>query len=264
MGSTGSAVSNDWNLGTFRFGPRSAPGVLTMRAADSLVFFNALSDGFSGGSSLWLSPLNAHNPLLPANTQSWSYRLTAGADLSSANFRATQPLESLAAGVGELRLGKNAGAATVVGGGNAQTASAVANNFQVIRTGSGDIDITVARNVQLLNPFASIYTAGTQVASPTSIFNPGDFSLPNLNSPLPQVDLGARQQIYPAQYSLAGGNVTISAGENIERKTRNNSGLIDDSSRQLPTNWLYRRGHVGDDGNFGLVNIGSFTDPNAT
>ncbi|MBL9155242.1 MAG: filamentous hemagglutinin family protein [Verrucomicrobiales bacterium] len=264
MGSTASATSADWNLGTFRFGPRSAPGVLTMRASENLVFFNALSDGFSGGTSLWLSPLNAHNPLLPANTQSWSYRLAAGADTSSANFRALRPLGSLAADIGNLQLGKNAGAATASGGANAQTSSVVGNNFQVIRTGSGDIDIAVARNVQLLNPFAAIYTAGTAVPSATTVVNPGDFSLPNLNSTLAQVALGARQQIYPAQYSSAGGNVNIFAGENIERKTRNNSGLIDDSSRQLPNNWLYRRGHVGADGNFGLVNIGSFTDPNAT
>jgi filamentous hemagglutinin len=264
LGATNSPTSSDWNLGTFRFGPRSAPGVLTMRASENLVFFNALSDGFSGGTSLWLSPLNAHNPLLPANTQSWSYRLTAGADLSSAQFRATRPLDTLAAGIGELRLGKNAGAANASGGANAQTSSVVANNFQVIRTGSGDIDISAARNVQLLNPFASIYTAGTQVASPTTVVNPGDFSLPNLNATLAQVALGARQQIYPAQFSSAGGNVTIFAGENIERKTRNNSGLIDDSSRQLPNNWLYRRGYVGEDGNFGAISMGSFTDPQAT
>ncbi len=44
----------------------------------------------------------------------------------------------------------------------------------MIRTGTGDIDIAAASDVQLLNPFASIYTAGTQVKPvATSILNPG-------------------------------------------------------------------------------------------
>ncbi len=267
----GSAVSNtsaDWNLAGLRFGPRSAPGVLTLRARDNLTFFNAISDGFNGGPSLWLSPLLANNPLLPDNTESWSYHFTAGSDFSSANARTVLPLDALAPGVGNIELGKNAGSATAVGGTNATTASIIGNAFQVIRTGSGDIDLTAARNVRLLNPFASIYTAGTQVADPNSIFAPNDFVTPLLTSSISQGSLGAVQQTYPAQYSLGGGNVAISAGENIERKTRNNSGLIDDASRQLPNNWLYRRGHVGPDGSFGEVRIGfgfiSFVDPAAS
>ncbi len=57
LGTTTSTASSDWNLATYRFGPDSAAGVLTLRAAGNLVFYNALSDGFSGGSNLWLSPL---------------------------------------------------------------------------------------------------------------------------------------------------------------------------------------------------------------
>src|SRR5262249_15206356 len=45
---TGSLLlASDWDLSTFRFGPASAPGVLTLRAAGNLDFQNAgLSDGF--------------------------------------------------------------------------------------------------------------------------------------------------------------------------------------------------------------------------
>lgn len=265
LGTAGSTAGADWDLSAFRFGPLGAAGTLTLRAAENLAFFNALSDGFSGGPSLWLAPLMAHNPLLPANTQSWSYRLIAGADFSAADFRKTL------ARSGDLDLGKNTGAATATGGQNATTASIIGNAFQVIRTGSGDIDIHAGRTVRLLNPFASIYTAGTQVADAGSVRSANDFIVPILNpaglAPL-QTALGAVQQTYNPQYSMAGGNIVISAGYNIERKTRNNSGLIDDSSRQLPNNWLQRRSYVAEDGNYGSLVVGNpprrFEDPAAS
>lgn len=269
LGSSSSTEANDWNLADLRFGPRSAAGVLTLRARDNIDLFNALSDGFAGGPSLWLSPLVARNPLLPANSQSWSYRMAAGADFAAADTRAVRDLDSLGADQGMVRLGKNAAAATATGGNNATTASVISNRFQVVRTGSGSIDIHAGRSFQLLNPFASVYTAGTQVADPTGVFAPNDFVTPILTGPIGNgAALGAVQQIYPAQYSMAGGNVEILAGANIERKTLNGSGLVDDASRQLPNNWLYRRGYVGPDGLFGQVRVGSgfinFNDPAAS
>ena len=270
LGSTSSNTSADWDFSTLRFGPRSAPGVLTLRAANNIALFNAISDGFSGGSSLWLAPLAVHNPLLPANSQSWSYRFTAGADFTASSFREVVDFSLLSPDKGNLQLGKNAGGATATGGANALTSSIIGNNFQVIRTGSGDIDITTARSLQLLNVFSSIYTAGTQVATPNQVRTPDDFITPILSLTLPpqQGSLGVAQQVYPAQYSMAGGDVTITAGFNTERKTRNNSGLIDDSSRQLPNNWLSRRGHIGPDGEYGAVSIGTlprqFNDPAAS
>ncbi|MCB1203696.1 MAG: filamentous hemagglutinin family protein, partial [Verrucomicrobiae bacterium] len=270
LGSTSSTTADDWNLASLRFGPDGAPGVLTLRAADNIDLYNAISDGFDGGPDLWRSPLLAHNANLPTNTQSWSYRLAAGADFSAADTRVVHDPEDLAPGSGMIRLGKNAGSATATGGSNAQTSSVIANRFQVIRTGSGDIDIHAGRTVQLLNPFASIYTAGTQVAEPNRIFAPNDFVTPVLTASISQGGLGAVQanQTYPAQYAMAGGDVTLTAGENIERKTENNTGLIDDSSRQLPNNWLYRRGYVGPNGEYGSVTVGigfiTFNDPAAS
>ncbi len=267
LGSEFSDESSDWNLASYRFGPRMAPGVLTLRASRNLTFFNALSDGFSGGvgsgpfgspsTSLWQAILMANNPALPANAQSWSFHLTAGADLSGASYRAVTPLASLDAGAGLFQLGKDAGAATAVDGTYALTSSVIAGHFQVIRTGSGDIDIHAGRSLQLLNPFASIYTAGTALVDPQTVSSANDFVIPNVSLAVPQGNLGPAQQAYLAQYSMAGGNVSITAGDNIERKTLNNSGLIDDSSRQLPNNWLYRRGLVGPDGEFGKVTVGS-------
>jgi filamentous hemagglutinin family protein len=257
LGASNSTTAGDWNLAGFRFGPKNAAGALTLRAAGNLVFFNALSDGFA--TSAYNSELLAFNPLLPANAQSWSYRLTAGADLSAADVSRVQSLAGLAPGTGSLLLGRNAGAASSSSpGAGAQTAAVIGNRYQVIRTGSGDIGVAAGRDVQLLNPFATIYTAGTQVADPTL---GGAFDLPNL-IPAPQPSLstpllGAPQQNppYPAQFTLAGGNVSIAAQGDIAHYTRNSLGqIVADSSRELPMNWLNRRGFVNQDtGEFGMA-----------
>ena len=255
LGAANSTPAGDWDLSTFRFGPKNVPGILTLRAAGDLLFFNALSDGFT--SSAYDATLLAQNTLLPLNAQSWSYRLTAGADFAAADFHRTQPVAALGES-GSLQLGKNFGVNVFPpSGAKAQTRTAVANRFQVIRTGSGDIDISVGRDVQLLNQFATIYTAGTQVADPTM---GGTFDVPILDASGGQSALGDVQQnpSYPAQYALAGGNVTIAAQRDILHQTQDNAGnLIADSSKELPNNWLYRRGYVNPaTGEFGKARFG--------
>ncbi len=266
----GTAVNpGDWNLADFRFGPKNAPGVLTLRASGNVVFFNALNDGFT--TAAYDARLQTQNALLPVNAQSWSYRLSAGADLGAADYGQVRPTSLLGANAGFVKLGKNNGSnssnSNTNGVGNAPgdsalTSAAIANRFQVIRTGSGDIDIAAGRSVQLLNQFASIYTAGTRVTNPT--LN-GDFNLPLTNQAGGEISFGANQQptSYPATYSLAGGNVTIRAGENIEHLTSINGGpLVADSQRELPNNWLYRRGYIDPiTGQFGL---GRFNDITST
>ncbi len=295
LGTTSSTNTSDWNLAAFRYGPKSAPGVLTLRAAGDLTFFNALSDGFASngtvqynggtGIDLWRASLQTVNPLLPTNLQSWSYRLASGADLS-----AVTPSNTLPNSTGSVLLGKNKGAAQVsspsstasTSGTNIQskntadtvTATSVINNaYQVIRTGTGDIEISAARDILLLNPFAAIYTAGVATPSPTSLYSTGDFALPKLIEDstllISQALLGSRQQYYPAQYSLAGGDLVLEAGQSIKRQTRNTSNtLIDDSSRQLPTNWLYRRSYLAPDGTAGPIaqglSAGTVSDPAAS
>lgn len=237
-------LAADWNLATSRFGPKSAPGVLSLRAAGDLVFEGALSDGFAGGSSLWHSPLMEQNSKLPMNTQSWSYRLVAGADSGAA--------DSLAVGSGgaSVKIGKDYGNASFDTGSSANTASIVPTRYQAIRTGSGRIDVAASDDIQLLNQFATIYTAGTALAAQNSIYSPGDFELPHLvpdagpTSVSDNYVLGNQQQITKAVYSAAGGDINLNAGGDIARLTRNSSSLVDDSSRQLPMNWLYRRGYV--------------------
>ncbi len=245
LGTTTSTATSDWDLSTFRFGPRNVPGVLTLRAAGNLVFLNALSDGFA--SSAYTAQLLAPSSTLPANAQSYSYRLVAGADFSAADFHQVRPLSGLAATAGSLLLGKDGGTNSSPGSASAQTRDVVGNRFQVIRTGSGSIEIAAARDVKLLNQFAGIYSAGTRLASPTTVLNAGDFDLPSLDVLGDQGQLGSPQQFSPGylpQYSLGGGNITIAAQGDITRQTLIGTDLVADSTRQMPTNWLYRRGFV--------------------
>ena len=290
--------SADWNLSTFRYGIRSAPGVLTLRANGDLIFNNTLSDGFdpiargtdqifadNGHSRMWLGTLMTISDSLPINTQSWSYRLTAGADTNSSDFRevlSVDDLNRLQPGKGSLLVGEfypavpnpsTTGTAAGIGV-NGQTADTIristsavdrGTRFEVVRTGTGDISINAGRDVQLRNQFSTIYTAGVAIPVPTAVFKPGDFVLPVLPTTLSQHPsqtitgtLGAIQQLYPATWSMAGGNVSLSARTNIGRYTLVNGTLTVDSSRQMPTNWLYRRGYVdpatglfASDGGFG-------------
>lgn len=257
-------LSSDWDLSTYRFGAQSAPGFLTLRAVGNLVFNATLSDGFNG--STFTSKLLAQNTLLPVNAQSWSYHLVAGADLGAADFHKVQSLDNLGGSTGSLLLGKNGGRNSASSPGfNATSTSIISGHYQVIRTGSGDIDIAVGRDVDLLNQFATIYTAGTQVLNPTAL-STGSFDLPVLNASGGQLSLGAIQESpsYPAQYTVAGGNVTICAQNDVQHLTKDpvTGLLIADSSRELPNNWLYRRSYV--DSTTNQFGTGRFGDVEST
>jgi len=263
-------LSSDWDLSSFRFSPNSTAGVLTIRAQGNLVFEGSLSDGFSDSTNA--ATLLPENSAVPVNNQSWSYNLAAGADLSAAGLNQVLPDNETydpATGLavpgttsGSVQLGNFSsslnGSASISDG---HAAEPVDGDYQVIRTGTGDINIAASGDVLLQNQFATIYTAG--VSAPT---------IANFDTPvLSQTGLTT---LYPAQYSMAGGNVTVSAQGNIAHVTLNNSSdtIVIDSEKQLPNNWLYRRGYVvqstdpaagtGSTGDFGTTkngDIGSTT-----
>lgn len=302
----------DWDLSGFRYGSRAAAGVLTLRASGDLIFNNTLSDGFTpvaqgtaaefadnGHSLMWMGKLMTIKDTLPINTQSWSYRLTAGADVNASNFRnvvTASDLDLSQPDKGSLIVGEfypavpngqatGPAAATGIAG---QTADSIristntanrGNRFEVVRTGTGDITISAGRDVQLRNQFSTIYTAGVALPTTTTVFTENDFVVPVLpttasshpNQAGGGTNLGAVQQLYPATWSMAGGNVSLAAQANIGRYTLVDDVLTVDSSRQMPTNWLYRRGYVNpatglfaDNGGFGTVpnvqNSGNITD----
>ena len=295
----------DWDLSTFRYGTKRAPGVLTLRAARDIYINNALSDGFTpvasapaaGHSTMWLATLQTidldggGNLLRPINLQNWSLNITAGADLSGASAGAT----AASSNSGSLFVGEffnnpvpnpaTSGAAPAAGdvGTTANsirissTATDLGTRFEVIRTGTGSINLNVAKDVQLRNQFATIYTAGTRIPQPQNLFGNNDFRIPDYPSFAAaqpnQGALGSVQQIYGptvtggtpglegvtgprriAQYAMAGGQISIQAGEDIGRYQRINGATVLDSSRQLPNNWLNRRGYVDPEtGLFGAI-----------
>jgi len=307
-----SLSSADWDLSGFRYGSKSAPGILTLRAKEDLVFNNTLSDGFTpvtastanGNSTMWLATLKPIVATLPVNTQSWSFRLTSGADLGAADFRSVLPVGSLTADKGSVLVGEFYPAvpnsSDTATGTSGLTANSIristdttnrGTRFEVIRTGTGDITISAGRDVQLRNQFATIYTAGVAVPSPNTIsivagvsqptlaaiFQADDFVVPVLPTRLNRhpsqsgsegVTLGAIQQLYFPKWSMAGGNVSAAAQNNIGHYTiyngpktdsLNPGDTIKDSTRQMPTNWLYRRGYV--DSSTGLFASDGGVDP---
>ena len=268
LGTSTSNWSLDWNLADFRFGPKSAPGVLTLRAPGNIVFWNTLSDSFTavdstaganGYSSMWLSPLAAINNDLPTNTQSWSFRIVAGADLGAADMLQILSSNNFDSTTGSIRLGKT----YEISESQNTTARVIGTSrlsrFQVIRTGTGNIDLAAGRDIKLLNPFASIYTAGSKIANPNSIYSSDDFVTPVVvaenGNPSQTSQLGPVQQNYRPQWSMAGGNIFLNAAGTIGRYSVVESEDMIDSSKQLPGNWLYRRGYVDATGKFGVGGV---------
>lgn len=252
-------LDHAWDLSTYRIGPNvdaavagsGEPGTLTLRAAGDLVFsynsstktLGSLSDGFTGGTAARGGLVD--QALLPVGARSWSYRLVAGADFAEADFRSVVSADRTK---GSIAIGVGAPTLPTTGTNNNRYLTTGSNmipaRYQTIRTGTGTIDLAAAYDVRLLNNVATIYTAGQQVAAPVG------FDVPTLSFPgLLQGGLYGYNQSPPAvQYAMAGGNVAIEAGHDIahfvEKKGSGKTVLEADSSKELPSNWLYRRGLV--------------------
>lgn len=87
------ALVTDWNMANMRYGGQA--GALTLRAAGDLRFDANLSDGFDGA--------GRDGALLDG--ESWSYSLTGGADLDSADSSGVLAIGLLEPGKGSLIIG---------------------------------------------------------------------------------------------------------------------------------------------------------------
>jgi filamentous hemagglutinin family protein len=247
------------------------PGLLSLRAAGDITFRGSLSDGFGDSvrpaadvdfvKGLYYAPLI---PLLARGVtegetatevtgvvrqDSWSYRISAGSDFSSA-----LP-DAVSGGEGDIVIGVPGNPLPEAAGQSTSAILKSSGQYQVIRTGTGDIALSAARDMQLLSPFASVYTAGAVVTDPTL---GGRFDLPVVNlADHDKYNLGTLDDPYPVQYASGGGNILIQAGRDITRlnallnengdfqyDSSGNLRLTADSSLQLPSNWLMRRGAV--------------------
>ncbi len=121
---------NDWRYGR----SNDLPGYLTLRAQGDLTLNESLSDGFVDDAFILGSTVGSGEMLYQrlGLLESWGLRLVSGADLSSADVRAVR-----ADGQGDLRLAAD----------------------RVIRTGSGDIEIAAAGDINIAGD-AAIYTSG--------------------------------------------------------------------------------------------------------
>ncbi|MEZ5500754.1 MAG: filamentous hemagglutinin family protein [Steroidobacteraceae bacterium] len=177
-------VASDWDFMPWRFADKV--GVLTLRAAGDLNIAGLISDGFDSAGGL-------SNTV----TDTWSFRLVAGADLGSASLDAVQ-------GPGSADGSVNIAPGTLGFGLQPSTQRGV-------RTGSGFIDISAARDLTLGNRASVVYTAG--LASSQGV---------------PLAGLGGRS------YPQDGGDIRIDVGRDI----------IGAPTNQLYSNWLWRAGRT--------------------
>ncbi|MDZ4262950.1 MAG: hypothetical protein U1B30_11555, partial [Pseudomonadota bacterium] len=143
--STGSLiVTDDWDFteGEYEGAPQwrygGESGVLTLRAADQLIFNKSIKDGI-GIADIQVYPDDASSVMpLPGRLlsgDSWAFRFVGGADLSSAD-----PL-AVIAGKGAVRLGDGV----------------------QLHSGSGDIDLASGGDLTFADSSAAIFSAGRSV-----------------------------------------------------------------------------------------------------
>ncbi len=122
-------LANKWDLSQWRYpsgGTLVTPGNLTIKTSGNFNVNASLSDGFKDGA---LMGVNIKD--LMQTDRSWSYQLTAGADLASANSTTTATAKNII-------IGENT----------------------AIRTGTGDINLTAGNDVVFTNQTATLYSAG--------------------------------------------------------------------------------------------------------
>lgn len=108
-----------WDFASQRFGQNNdTPGALVIRASDSLTVTSDIKDGFDASGIL-------------QNGDSWSFQLTSGADLSSADKSATLAAKN-------LTIGPNAS----------------------VHTGSGDIKLASGGDFVLTDQASTVFSAG--------------------------------------------------------------------------------------------------------
>ena len=174
-----------WNLYSWRFGAANVPGVLTLRAQGGVTFDASLSDGFTAtsGAGAFTLPASA--------SDSWSYRIVAGADLTAANPQAV--LAPSPANPASVTI---CDAACVAGSSTSVTSGAYAPTM--VRTGDGFIDVSASGDFVLGNQASLLYTAG--VAEPGAMFSTGG-----------RIGRGATSLAYP----IDGGDVSVDVAGDV-------------------------------------------------
>ncbi len=216
---TNLTLTKDWDLSSWRFndgnGGVTESGILTLKAVGDINFgtVNAttgvattasLCDGFTSATSF---------ALLPAGSSSWSYRLVAGADLMGANVLAVNN-----AATGNVNLAPGGYTPAVYGGRGGRTLMTPAKtSFDMVRTGTGSIDLAAGGGLYLGNSNAMIYTAGQKTQG------------------LPASLAGSATKAFTTN----GGDVNIAVKGDINATGQLGTGS---AVNQLISDWLWRQG----------------------
>jgi filamentous hemagglutinin family protein len=198
----------------------STPGSLTLRAGGGIAVNTSISDGFDASVAVnSIAVTNAKpyalNGSVATSGESWSYLLTAGADLGAAN-----PNQVQAGSGGNLTIGTQSAALPVT-----------------IRTGTGSIGLNAAQDVVLANGAGQqgnvVYTAGVgNVVALDGTGNPLVFpTLVSYN--------GNVKSTIPVVLTQYGGDLNISAGGDVLGTA---PGANPFGSRQSVSDWLLRGG----------------------
>ncbi len=203
-------LNTPWNLYTWRFGADNVPGVLTLRAQGGITFDASLSDGFAAtsGTGAFTLPTTA--------SDSWSYRIVAGADFTAADPQAV--LAPNAANPGTVTL-CDALCAASIGATSAVTSRDYAPTM--VRTGDGFIDVSASGDLVLGSQAALLYTAG--VAEPGVMFSTGRLG---------------RGSAPPLAYPIGGGDIQVSVAGDV----------LGAPTDQFVNAWQWRLGSAVNDG----------------
>lgn len=236
VSSTGDlTVASDWNLYSMQR-PGNVPGILTLRAANNLTFASSLSDGFETAGTTSAMGVG----------DSWSYRLIAGADANAAN-----PMTVNGNGVGDFAINENKLIRT--GTGNIEIAAA--GDFDLGKSSGGDNKQTaVIYTAGNIAPILSNFVTGAPYNTRSEALNPDDSNfthnggdiainvggdirgaqsnqlysnwlfrqgqtndLGQFDTSHPQTAWWVKPNLFQQGIgALAGGNVTVNAGGNIE------------------------------------------------
>jgi hypothetical protein len=155
--------------------------VLTLRAQGGVIFDASLSDGFAAtsGTNAFTLPTTASN--------SWSYRIAAGADLTAADPQAV--LVPSVTNPGDVTIC----AATAACANASLSVTGRTYTPTMVRTGDGFIDVSASGDFVLGSQSALLYTAG--VAEPGAMFSAGRLS---------------RGSAAPLAYPVDGGDIQVS------------------------------------------------------
>ena len=241
-------LTSDWDLHTWRYGPKDAwPGILTLRAGGNLTLQASLSDGFIG------TPTTDPTGIL-VDTPSWSYRLIGGADLAAADPDATaaDSSSSFELAINPYSATDNRPGAT---GGDDEA-------MYVVRTGTGFIDVSAAQAIKIdgdidypvggyahaLNTFdvlniggsSSIYTVGLSAGGLAG------FTAPSHDYPVnPLAEINGQIVYDPVYYTTDGGSISLQAGGNIVGPTDTTGpGSFANGANQFIYQWFYTEGSV--------------------